>query len=802
MKNKYRVLVTIICLVLIFLSIFTLAITIYVSAFSKKNINFQSDEKLFELAKKSSITEYYKDERKMALTYEEYIPIKSETLALNGINKSWVSLEEVNKDLINAFITVEDRKFYSHSGFNFKRTIYALANTLFHFKNTFGASTITQQVIKNISGDNEITFKRKFSEILRAYNIEKNHTKEEILEVYLNIIPMGENIVGISSACEMYFGKIPAELTLEESATLVGITNAPTRYNPRKNPEECLKKRNEVLYSMYDFGVISEDEYKEAKNASLIINESSFEDEKKYSWFIETVNNDVINALSDKYKISLAAAESLLYNGGLKIYTTINTDIQEKLEEYFENQNNFPKEVKNGLDFSMVVCDSENGNLLGIIGSCGEKRGNRLLNLALTPRTPGSSLKPLALYAPLINSGRINWATVFDDVPIEFKKTNNSYIEYPQNYPRVYDGLITVKDALRLSKNTVAIRLYQMLGAEEIYRNLKKDYGFDTIVRRAYDSNGGILTDLAPSPLALGQLSYGVSLRKLTEAYTVFPSEGTLRSGRSFVAVLDENGEILINNSISEKTIYKKETARIMNKLLMNVTESGTASKITLKNIVDTAGKTGTSGEDKDRLFIGYTPYVTAGIWCGYRNSEQSIGNISKTHIKIWDEIMKELHKDLLINIKDDNIKSFSTEGVLKREYCKDSGKIYTETCEKDPRKNRSEVGYFLKESLPRMQCDRHIVCKYDTLTESVATENCDEENIEEIALIRIEDRKFPKEIIVTDAEYVYRETDGSKPLPDTFELPFFYNYIEEGTYVGRGRRRKQFNSSCYLHND
>lgn len=800
MTKKRKRLIVFICISLLTVSFAILASTIFVIAYANRNINTEGDEILFSLTRGSSVTEYYVDADYNAVTVEEYTPVLKESIALGSTKKRWVELKKVPSDLINGFLAMEDRVFYSHHGVNLKRTLYALANSVFHFKSTFGASTITQQVIKNISGDNELTLKRKFNEIIRAYCIEKNHTKDEIFEVYINIIPLGENITGVSFASEIYFGKAVDELTLSECATLVGITNAPTRFNPHIHYEDCLKKRNDVLYAMLDFGVIDEKEYDAAVKEKLSVLPLQNAEEIANSWFTETVNEDVITYLCKNRNMTKEAAEAYLINGGLKIYTTENPEIQSLLERYFENKTNFSSYVNKGLDYSMVICDSQSGNLLGIVGSVGKKSANRLLNLATVSHTPGSAIKPIALYAPLINRGKINWATVFDDVPVEFNKVNGNFTEYPKNYPAVYDGLTTVKDAIRLSKNTVAVRLYNMLGAEEIYRSLRYDYNFDTLVRSEYDGKGNRLTDLASSPLALGQFTRGVSLRKLTEAYTVFPSEGIYSEGRSFIAVFDSDGRLIIDNSQNNKRLISKECARVMNQLLSCVTESGTASKVTLKNIVDTAGKTGTSGDDKDRVFIGYTPYITAGIWCGYRDSDTSIGKVFPTHIKIWDDIMSDIHSYLLQNKSDSDIAAFSKKGLIKRDYCMDSGKLFTDICAYDPRGQRIESGYFIKGYAPSDKCDRHVLCQYDSVTEGIASEHCPVEFVKEIALLRINDRHFPKEIVISDADYVYYELETDVDFPQDYSLPYYYNTLEEGVFVGRGKKRKQFNSYCYLH--
>ena len=800
MKKAHKILLITFASVIASLSLMTLGAVVYISVFAKNNVDVKRDEWLFDSAKVETFTEYYVNGNEAPAEKSEYFPVLNKTVALGEHKKKWVELSSVSESVIKAFLSAEDREFYIHSGVNIRRTIYAMANSVLHFKSTFGASTITQQVIKNISGDNEVTLKRKLAEIIRAYNIEKNHTKDEILELYLNIVPMGENIYGIRAASEIYFGKDPSSLTISEAATLAAITNAPTRYNPHTNYNNCVKKRNDVLYAMLDNGAISESEYQIATNDVLSVLPISSSDETVSSWFIETVNYDVTRALMKECGLTETAAELLLRSGGLKIYTTESPGVQKRLEDYFYDESKFPSEVKNGLGFSMVISDSLTGDLLGIVGAVGKKRENRILNYALVPNTPGSSLKPIALYAPLIDSEKINWATVFDDVPVKFTKNGSSYTEYPQNYPKIYDGLITVKDSIRLSKNTTAIRLYEMLGGEKIYRSLKNNFGFDTLVRREITESGNILTDLAPSPLALGQLSYGVSLRKLTEAYTVFSKNGEFSEGRSFIAVYDRDGQLVLDNRSDNRRVFSKECTGIMNKLLMNVTESGTASKITLKKRIDTAGKTGTSGDDKDRLFIGYTPYFTAGIWCGYTSGDKEIGKIAPTHLKIWDDIMTDIHIDALKNIPESEIKSFSYSGIIKAQYCKDSGKLYCDKCTCDPRGSRVEVGYFTATTLPKDECDRHILVAYDELGGGMATEFCPNENIKIISLLNIEDRHFPKEIIISDADYVYRRIDGTRELCTDITKPYYYNYIEDGDHVGRGRKNKQFNSVCEEH--
>ncbi len=789
---------TIIASAVLLLSMLTLFLIGIVYTTIYRKIDFSLDESLFLSERRGNITKFYYD----AIPGDsEYTPRELCSLSPSENKKIWYSYENIGDNLKQAFISAEDRSFFKHRGVDIKRTGFAIVNYFLHLKPKFGGSTITQQVIKNISGDNEQTISRKLSEMIRASHVENSHTKEEIFELYLNIIPMGHGIAGVGLASQYYFGKAPNELTNAEAATLAGITNAPTKYNPKQNPDACIKKRNNVLYAMYECGFLNQKDYESAIEEELLVIENNSENSSISSWFIETVCDDVSKDIAKKKGISESAARILILNGGLSIYTTQNPAVQNALEEYFENTDNFPDAVRSGLCYSMVVCDSESGDLLGIVGDVGKKTANRILNQALVPHTPASTLKPLALYAPLIDEGVIRWSSVFDDVPISFTKDNNGeYIKYPQNYPAVYDGLITVSDALRVSKNTVAVNLYNIMGKERIFKELRENFGFNTLVERSSTENGKVITDLAPSPLALGQLSIGIPLRDLTHAYTVFSGGGELSSGRSYVAVYDHNGELLIDNPQEVKRVFSKECAQIMNQLLMRVTESGTAKAITLDGLVDTAGKTGTSARDMDRLFVGYTPYYTAGIWCGFPDKSREVGTQSITHLEIWDAVMKKIHEDTLGTLE--SYESFSTEGLEYLPYCKDSGEIFSEACEHDPRGHRMEYGYFIPTDKPSEDCKTHVLCYYDRETSALASHGCPHQNLVLTSLLNIPWRSFPEQIYIKDAEYVWRKTSPTTKLGDSYDVPYYINELAEGEYVGIGRRKKQYNSYCYLHDD
>ncbi len=696
-----------------------------VATYAYNNVDFDADEALFIASRSGNITRFYYDKSGQGIdNIDNYVPVEYDYVSGATEHREWYSYSSIPKNLKNAFLATEDREFFNHHGVNVKRTAAAVLGYITKQGNGFGASTITQQVIKNISGDNQRTAQRKLNEMIRSIHLEYFHTKKEIFEVYLNVVPMGEGVAGVGLASERYFGKEPSDLSLSEAAALVGITNAPTRYNPYVNYDACIRKRNTVLRSMLECGYITESEYSAAIIEPIKLTDRTRNTSHVYSWFTEMVCDELISDLMKTYSYSYEAARILVFNGGFAVYTTMDPEIQSALESYLADTSRLPGEVENGLEISMVVTNNH-ADLCGIVGAQGNKRANRILNYATVPHPPASALKPLALYAPLIDSRSVTWSTVVDDSPVEiYEQSDGSITEFPHNSPDVYSGEITVADALASSKNTVAVRFYKMLGAEAIYKNLTENYGFDTIVRSA-TSGGRKITDLAVSPLALGQLSYGVTLRRLTEAYTSFPSEGRLYSGRSYVMCKDSEGKLMMKQS-SEKRVFSVECAQVMNGMLSRVVENGTASRITLDSIVDTAGKTGTSASSKDKIFVGYTPYYTAGIWCGYRNNDHAVAG--SPHLDLWDSVMKEIHELKLHNV--DSPRGFSHNRVIRVAYCKNSGHRFSPDCASEG-ECTLEYGLFIKGTEPRDIC-HHSDCLpvYESYNFAVCTftfpDSCD----------------------------------------------------------------------------
>ncbi|MBQ8372438.1 MAG: transglycosylase domain-containing protein [Clostridia bacterium] len=727
--------------VLVSLAVLTLGAFAGLRIYAERSIDFSADATLFEGARSRGNTVYlaYSGDELCEVFRDEY----------DG-SRRWCPLGEVGEYLREGFIAMEDRDFYSHGGVNIRRTAGAALNYIFGSRDGFGASTITQQVIKNTSGESERTARRKINEMLRAVNLEKNYTKDEILEVYLNIVPMSGNIYGVYMASEVYFGKEPSELTAAEAATVVGITNSPGRYDPYKHPEACLEKRNRVLFAMTESGVIDRETYEASCLEPLDVAER-VQGERVSSWFVETAREAVISDLMKKYGTSYVGASAMLR--GASVILTVDTEVQDCLERAFEDVSSLAPALSGGLNYSMAVIDNESGNLVGIVGSAGKKSANRLYNLATAPITPGSTLKPLAIYAPLIDSGRISWSSIIDDTPVEITERDGVISTYPNNSPRVYDGLTTVAEAIKRSKNTAAVKLYGILGGERIANILESNYGF-SIVRSERSADGRVLTDLSAAPLALGQLTHGVSVLELTRAYSAFPRDGAISDAFSYHGVLGHDGSVLLESRSEPRRIMSRQTARLMNKLLEGVTEDGTARSIRLKEYVDVAGKTGTSGGDKDKTFVGYTPYYTAGIWCGYPESREAVGQVSPSHLALWDRVMTDIHRIRLEGEADEEIRTFSTEGLELLPYCADSGKIFTEVCEMDLRDSRLRYGYFTAENRPTEECDCHIVTEYDVLRGCVADGDSLPESIIRAALIRV-DRWGMENIEITDSPYV-----------------------------------------------
>ncbi len=749
-----------------------------------------ADVALFESFRGSRTTRFYYNTSK---TDTVYTPKEWESERLHGgENAIWCPITEMPSHLQAAFVAIEDKRFFEHDGVDWLRTGKAFFNYIFRFDSRFGGSGITQQLIKNISGESEPTPKRKLKEIYRAVMLEKQYSKREILEMYLNIVPMGEGCAGIAAAAERYFDKTPAELTVAESATLAAIINAPSRYNPLKNPESNRERRDLVLTKMYEGNMIGKEAYEKALAETPRLQQQAKAPAGQIrSWYTEAVISDVLRDLTEA-GYSQSMARQLLYNGGLQIYTLVDPFVQDALEE---SAKDFP--LAEGLELAGVVIDPKNGNIVGICGGSGRKEGNRLLNYATVDRPPGSALKPLSVYAPAIDRGLISYASVFDDVPLTFMGGER---EWPRNSPAVYDGLCDIRTAVARSKNTVAVEVLRLVGKENSYALLTRSLGLTGLVRSA---EGGALTDLGEAPLALGQLTYGVSLRALCSAYTPLSTDGSYKEGRTYLAVYDGKGELLLTNEGESHKVFSKQTAAIMTKLLEGVVTEGTAKGVAIRGNIPVAGKTGTTTQSHDKWFIGYTPHYICGIWCGAPDADIAVAG--KPQLSFFNTVMNKIHAPLLKG--GEAVTAFPIpEGVYECRYCKDGGALLCEDCMYDPRGSRASVGWFTAATLPKSPCQRHISVLYDAEGGGVAEqidgeklcvgERCEREGLFRVGLLYIPERSFKRQVYITDAQYVYRPLNGVAPAEDK-RLPFFANTLS-GQYVGISKTvdGRQYNAS------
>lgn len=621
-------------------------------------------------------------------------------------NRTWVSYDEMPSYLVEAFVSIEDERFWTHSGVDWKRTLGA-TYSMFTGSDHYGGSTITQQLIKNITGENEVTVQRKVKEIISALELEKTvNSKEKIIEMYLNTIYLSEHCYGVQAAATAYFGKDVSELTLVECAALASIPKFPTKYDPYLNPDNNKERRNTVLMKMNQLEKITDEEYKEALNAELVINDKIEQATKSAttSWYTDAVIEDAIELLSEKYGWTEQIATQKVYTGGYHIYTVMDPSVQSVLDEYFKNPDNFAK-INDGVqpEASMIIIDPDTGDILGIAGGRGEKTSSRVLNYATqTTRSPGSSIKPVAVYGPALESGLITYSTVYKDSYVDSKS------KWPVNYPAKYEGNVTVNYALTVSKNTVAVKVLMDLGVENSYHFVHDQLGMESVIYEQTTSSGQVLTDLNLSALALGGMNYGVTLRELTSAYQIFADKGIYSGNRTIVKILDNDGNVIIDNSGADSIVMSEQNASIMTKMMQNVVTSGTASKMTLDSKVNVAGKTGTTSSDNDRWFVGYTPYYLAGVWFGYA-MPMSLNGFSETAspaLLVWDDVMTQLHQSVFDDVSNGvaELEKFElADGIVSCTICKESGLLMTRACT-----GNGEVGYFTTSTVPKKYCTYH----------------------------------------------------------------------------------------------
>lgn len=717
-----------------------------------------------------------------------------------GYRCSYATYDEIPQDLRDAFVAIEDKRFFTHRGVDWGRTVSAGANYFLNFSKSYGGSTITQQLIKNVTDEDDFSFQRKLQEIFWALDLETRLSKEEILECYLNVINLSQGCYGVGAAAQFYFSKDVSELTLAECATIAAITNSPTYYDPIKNPENNKARRLIILGQMYEQGYIDEEEYSEACSSEISLAAThSEEDSGVNSWYVDMVVEDVIDDLCEQYGCGRAMASLVVYTGGLEIYTVMDKDVQDVLEEYYADVSNFlADDGGETASSAMIIIDAATGDVLGVVGDVGEKRANRLQSFACdTLRPAGSVVKPLSVYAPALEKGIINWASVYDDTPVRFleaESAGGSMTPWPQNSNGVYRGLTNISYALEHSLNTVPIKLLEELGLQESYDFLTKKLHVESLVARKTLADGSVITDMDYASLALGQFNYGATVREMTAAYSVFANDGIYNYARSYYKVV-ARGETVLEDKYRGEAVMSEENADIMTLMLRGVVRDGTASAVTLDRYVDCAGKTGTTQNKYDNWFIGYTPQCIGGVWMGYEYPKSLSGYSGNRCVEIWDEVMTLIHAESF----EEGLEFDVSENIVESEFCADSGGVMTLACHSDARGDRAEVGYFVRGSEPAELCGCHVMVSYDDLCGGIAVGDCPLESIRRVGLISVK-RSFPQQIYVTDAQYTWQDIGTDVPPETTPTLPFYSRLLPENTFSGISRAEVQFNRACKVH--
>lgn len=567
-------------------------------------------------------------------------------------DSTYLPYEEIPEDAINAFIAIEDRTFWENSGFDLKGIIRVGLN---YFRTegeeVHGASTITQQLVRNRFLTREVSIERKAKEILIAMEMTKKYSKKQIMEFYVNDISFANTYYGLEAAAEGYFGKTAKELTLSQIAYLCAIPNSPTYYNPYRHPENALKRRNKILGDMHDLGYITDEDYEEALTEEIVIEKADYEfrnyettyaidcavrylmKDNGFEFQYGFTAYDEYNAYKDKYEQAYSQARDQLYTGGYQIYTSLDPEKQSFLQSTIDQVLTFDENVAdNGiyaLQGAATVIDNSSGKVVAIVGGRTQEADTYNLNRAFQSfRQPGSSIKPIIVYAPALENGYTSQSTVKNINVDDAKKKGADVSKLPGN-------TMTLRQAVEQSKNGVAWWLYNEITPQVGMSYLTK-MRFDNIVPDDYY--------LASS---LGGFTYGATTEEMAGAYAALANGGMYRDPTCIMTMLDRNGIDVYKNS-GESQVYEKNTAAVMVDILKGVVKKGTAKGMGWSGNIEAAGKTGTTNNSKDGWFCGMTPYYTMSVWVGYDQPKTLSSLWGSTYpASIWKQAMSHFVEGL-----------------------------------------------------------------------------------------------------------------------------------------------------------
>lgn len=652
-------------------------------------------------------------------------------------NRQIISKEEMSPYLFDAFISIEDERFEKHDGVDWKRTLGAILTFATHRgESSYGGSTITQQVVKNLTGEDDKSkiqgALRKIKEIVRAYQVEDILSKDQILELYLNLIPLGGQMYGVETASMHYFNKPAKDLTLVESAYLAGITNAPSTYNPfgEKDRSDNIKRRvKTVLGKMKELGKIDEDQYKSAVeevDKGITFTKGKANQNNSLPYHTEEAVKQIVVDLMEKNNWSKEEAELHLYAGGYQIYTTYDPKIQEAVEEqYITKSKNWTSNYKTvtrkkddgtsvkeevRVESAIVIIDHKTGQVVAGTDGFGEKKqawGKSRMTEHI--HNPGSSIKPIAVIGPSLEEKLITAGTVVDDVPVKY----GSWA--PGNSGGGYNGLMNIRWIIRVSRNIPEVKMLEKLTVNKSLEYLEK-FGLDITNER----NDGLA-------LALGGMSYGPTVLQMAAAYATIANDGTYIEPTFYTKVENSEG-ILIEKQQETRRVLSEQNAYILKTILKESTGTGltgtagaTSTRARVSN-QDTAGKTGTTNENKALWFCGFTPYYTAAVWRGYDiETDGTPYGGSSTSAALWGAIMNKVHAKLPA------AKFIQPSGITTAVICSKSGLLATDECKNDPNGNAAYTEYFVTGTKPTAYCDCHVKAEVCKVSGKLPSEQCKE---------------------------------------------------------------------------
>lgn len=589
-------------------------------------------------------------------------------------NRVWVDYNQMPKAMPDAIIAIEDKRFYDHKGVDWFRTGSAILN-LASGDDSYGASTLTQQLIKNITESDEVSINRKIREIVKALNVEKEYTKDEIVEAYLNVVNFGGSCQGVQAAAQRYFGIDIADCSIAQCAAIAGITQNPSLWDPLIYPENNKIRRELVLSEMYDQGKITKDEYDAAmlESETMEFQESEIDPDsevpvKIQNWYFDEMVYDLQRDLARYYNISEDAALDKIYSEGLKIYSAMDVEAQKIIEDEAKKIN---KENNSDLQIGMTLMGYD-GRVIATAGSSNKKDANLVFDRAtMSVLQPGSSIKPVVAYATAVDEGFMNWSSVISDDPLESWIYSDG-THGPNNW---YDtehkyGLFLV-DAIEWSSNRTAANTIETIGGATIAYDKATAYlGFSHLNEE---------DRFATAAFSMGGMNGGVTVREMAAAYTYIGNSGKYYEPYTYYYVTDRNDKVIIDNRDNLAVeVYSEETASIMNRLLYSNVQNCAHTQAWNARVYgwEIAGKTGTTNSDKDSWFCGASPYATLAVWTGFDDPKRIQYPGTAVAAQTFSAVMERY-------LKDKEHKDFElSDNIVELEYCTHTGKIATDKCE------------------------------------------------------------------------------------------------------------------------